>query len=83
MDAGAAVLIRNGKITSLMQISEYVYSGLPMADERGFALLAGSIEEWNAFIEESHNLKEEERAEFQNRWFAFEVFRKIVCKGYP
>ncbi|MDR1164755.1 MAG: 50S ribosome-binding GTPase [Deltaproteobacteria bacterium] len=42
----AAVLIREGAVADIMPLEKYSYGGFPLVNGRGFAIKAGSAEEW-------------------------------------
>ncbi len=75
----AAVLIREKKIADIIPLSDYHYIGLPVLDERGFALSIKSSADLDAFKEEFKTIKESEKIEFHNKWSKFETYRKVIC----
>jgi sulfate adenylyltransferase subunit 1 len=78
IDSGAAILIRNREIQDIIRIEDYQYGGLPVLDERGFALRIKVEADCDNFLYEYKNLEEEGRLEFHNKWSKFETYRKIV-----
>ena len=78
-ESGAAVLIRNQKIQDIIRIEDYQYDGLPVLDERGFALRIKSEADLDNFLYEYKNVTDEKYSEFHNKWSRFETYRKIVC----
>jgi sulfate adenylyltransferase subunit 1 len=78
VDSGAAILIRNREIQDIIRIEDYQYGGLPVLDERGFALRIKVEADCDNFLYEYKNLEEENRLEFHNKWSKFETYRKIV-----
>lgn len=92
LEDAAAILIRNRKIWDIIKLEGYEYSGLPLLDERGFALKIRTqadfyrlVAEFKALnMEEGHSPMEEKhspmkRAAFHNKWSRFETYRRIVC----
>lgn len=75
----AVVLIRNREIQDIIPIGEYRYTGLPVVDERGFALKIGTKEELDNFLDEYRNLDKRNKISFHNKWSRFETYRRIVC----
>ncbi len=57
----------------------YHYSGLPVVDERGMALLVKNKADLEQFLQEAKEVTAENRSELHNKWFRFETYRKIVC----
>ena len=78
-DSSAAVLIRNQEIQDIISLNDYQYGGLPVLDERGFALKIKSEADLDNFLYEYKNLSSEKRSEFHNKWSKFETYRRIVC----
>ena len=75
----AAVTIRDGKIEKILPIADYNYIGLPVLDERGFALNIKKQADLKQFLEEFGAVKADARSDFHNKWFRFETYRRIVC----
>lgn len=75
----AAVLIRNASIKDIISLGEYEYSGLPLLDERGFALDVKSKTDLDLFLKECNHLDKDNRGAFVNKWSRFETYRSIVC----
>lgn len=75
----AAILIRNAEIADIIDLKDYEYAGLPILDERGFALDVKSKADFNNFLNEYNHLEKESRVAFVNKWSRFEVYRSIVC----
>lgn len=78
IEDSVAILIRNRKIKDIIPIKEYRYEGLPIIDERGFALKIRTWEDFNDYFLEFHNIKQENKAAFHNKWSKFETYRRIV-----
>ncbi|MCI5951434.1 MAG: GTP-binding protein [Anaerostipes sp.] len=77
--AKAAVLIRDKKIQDIIKLEEYQFGGLPVLDERGFALTIKNQKELKEFLAEFEETEEKNLSEFHNKWSRFETYRKIVC----
>ncbi|WP_333649828.1 sulfate adenylyltransferase subunit 1 [Lacrimispora sp.] len=75
----AAILIRSRKVRDIIKLDSYEYGGLPVLDERGFALKIGTEEELKEFLEEYKAVEKESRIAFYNKWSKFETYRRIVC----
>ena len=79
VEDGAAVLIRDSKVEDIITLDNYHYSGLPVVDERGMALLVKNKADLEQFLQEAKEVTAENRSELHNKWFRFETYRKIVC----
>lgn len=79
VDSNAAVLIRSRRVQDIIPLEDYQYMGLPVLDERGFALNIRCEADLNNFLYEHRNLEQEKRLEFHNKWSRFETYRRIVC----
>ena len=79
VESGAAVFIRNRKIEDIVPLSDYQYVGLPIMDEKGFALKIGVKAELDAYLKEYQGLQKSEKVEFHDKWSRFETYRRIVC----
>jgi sulfate adenylyltransferase subunit 1 len=79
VDDGVAVLIRNRQIFDIVSLKNYQYMGLPMLDERGFALKIRSEADLDNFLYEHKNVDKDNRLEFHNKWSKFETYRRVVC----
>lgn len=75
----AAILIRSRKVRDIIRLDSYQYGGLPVLDERGFALKIGTEEELKEFLEGYKAVEKEGRIAFYNKWSKFETYRRIVC----
>ena len=75
----AAILIRSRKVRDIIKLDSYQYGGLPVLDERGFALKIGTEEELKEFLEGYKAVEKESRIAFYNKWSKFETYRRIVC----
>lgn len=78
LEDSVAVLVRNRTILDIISLDDYGYSGLPILDERGFAIKIGSKEDLLNCLEEYKNMAGNKIA-FQNKWSKFETYRRIVC----
>ena len=79
VDNNAVILIRNREVQDIIPLSEYQYQGLPVLDERGFALKIRSEADLDNFLYEHTHVTAETRLDFHNKWSKFETYRRIVC----
>ena len=79
VDNNAVILIRNQTVADIITLSEYQYQGLPVLDERGFALKIRSEADLDNFLYEHAHVTAENRLDFHNKWSKFETYRRIVC----
>ena len=79
VDNNAVILIRNQEVQDIIPLSEYQYHGLPVLDERGFALKIRSEADLDNFLYEHAHVTAETRLDFHNKWSKFETYRRIVC----
>ncbi len=79
LDDSVAVLVRNQIIFDIISLDDYSYSGLPILDERGFALKIGSKEDLSECLREFNDLGANNKIAFHNKWSKFETYRRIVC----
>lgn len=79
LDDDAAVLIRDRKVFDIIPLSEYRYQGLPVLDEKGFALQIHGGADMEDIIKEYRETASDKKQEFHNKWFRFETYRRIVC----
>lgn len=81
VESDVAILVRNRKITDILHLSDYEYIGLPVLDEKGFALNIAVKDDLDRFIEEYKNTENDKKIEFHNKWSKFETYRIIVCSS--
>lgn len=79
VESGVAVLIRNRKIEDIIALSDYHYIGLPLVDEKGFALKITVKEELEQFLSEYQKIDKTKKVEFHDKWSKFETYRRIIC----
>lgn len=79
VEDSVAVLIRNAKIADIISIDVYEYGGLPVLDERGFALHIKSQADVDNYLYEYKQLSSDKKMTFVNKWSRFEGYRRIVC----
>jgi sulfate adenylyltransferase subunit 1 len=79
VDDGVAILIRNQHVFDIVSLKDYQYMGLPILDERGFALKIRSEADLDNFLYEHKNVDKDNRLEFHNKWSKFETYRRVVC----
>lgn len=72
----AAVKVREQKITEIIPLADYRYSGVPLVNEHGFEIKAGSQKEFEEFLEVSENYTEE--TAFWNTWMRFAAYRDVI-----
>lgn len=77
---GIAVNIRSRKITQIIPVEEYEYSGVPVVNGRGFEVLVNSSDETKQFLNEYSQINERERNSFFAKWLKFDTYRKVVWK---
>lgn len=56
LEDNAAVLIRDKKVLDIIPLDKYAFMGLPVVDERGFALEIRSNDDYQQFLEEFKGL---------------------------
>lgn len=74
-----AVLIRNAKVADIISVDAFEYDGLPILDERGFALHIKSQADVDNYLYEYKQLSSDKKMAFVNKWSRFEGYRRIVC----
>ena len=79
LEDDAAVLIRDRRVADIIPLSQYQFMGLPILDEKGFAVRVSVKDEADRYIQTYKTLNEQEKMEFHNKWTRFETYRKIVC----
>lgn len=79
VESGAAVFIRNRQIQDIIKLDEYQFMGLPVLDERGFTLSIKNKKDLDEFLRDYAENGGKSNSELHNKWFQFEVYRKIVC----
>lgn len=79
VENGVAILIRNRKVEDIIALADYNYIGLPLVDEKGFALKITVKEELDQFLADYKNLDKTKKVEFHDKWSKFETYRRIVC----
>lgn len=78
IEDSVAILIRNRKIKDIIPLEDYLYEGLPIIDERGFALKIRTWTDFENYQNEFRNIKQENKVAFLNKWSKFEAYRRIV-----
>ncbi|MGN0399566.1 MAG: HesA/MoeB/ThiF family protein [Blautia sp.] len=79
LENNGVVLIRGGQIQDIIKLQDYYFTGLPVLDERGFALIIKNQKDLEEFLKEYDRTEGKNVSEFHNKWFRFETYRKIVC----
>ena len=77
---GVAVQVRLGKIAAITALKDYVYTGEPLVNGRGFAIHVSSAEEYSQFIQAYEQKKGRLDAELFKKWMNFETYRQIVFR---
>ncbi len=78
LDSGAAISVRNGRVSDIVPISVYKYTGLPVINDKGFAIGIDSGEAAERFFSD---LAELERQVVYEKWMRFETYRRIIFTG--
>lgn len=79
-----AIQVRDGKISNIIPIKEYLYEGYPVVNGRGFGIKISSNDEAKELF---NNYKEvsgvggKDLAEFSNSWMVFDKYRSLVFNG--
>ena len=73
-----AVKIREGRVAELVAVTDYLYSGYPVTNGRGFEILVQSQEEIQQFLNEYNESDDRTEADFLNKWLKFDTYRKVV-----
>ncbi|MGL5086823.1 MAG: sulfate adenylyltransferase subunit 1 [Clostridium sp.] len=79
-----AIKIRDGIISSIIDISEYSYEGYPIVNGRGFGIRVSSLEETKELFKhycEASELGGKSLANFSNLWLVFDKYRSLVFNG--
>lgn len=79
VESDAAILIRNCRVKDIVRLSDYEYEGLPLIDERGFALKVQVKTDFDNFLYDYKIIGKENKLEFHNKWSKFEIYRRVVC----
>lgn len=79
IEYSTAITIRNRKIEDIIKLENYKYEGLPILDERGFAIKINTKADLDNFIYEYKHIDDENKINFYNKWSKFETYRRIVC----
>lgn len=73
-----AVKVRGKKVTEIISVADYKYSGLPVLNGRGFAVKVNSQSETESFLTEYRSA--DDKSDFYAKWTVFDVYRKIPLK---
>jgi sulfate adenylyltransferase subunit 1 len=79
VEDSVAILVRNAQIADIIHINDFEYDGLPILDEKGFALNIKSRADLDNFLYEYKHLENDTKVAFVNKWSKFETYRRIVC----
>lgn len=78
----AAVIIRAGKISAILPLSDYKYTGRPLVNGRGFGIKVQDAETLAAMLDAyrdlvSSHVEPRDRAAFSNRYFDLNKYRHL------
>ena len=73
-----AIKVRDRRIAAIVPISDYVYSGVPVVNGRGFEVLVRSSDDVQRFLSEYTQTDEQSKKQFFAKWVRFETYRKVV-----
>lgn len=73
-----AVKIVDKKVSEILKLSEYHYSGLPLTDDRGFAFHIFSQGELEEFLSTYYKDNSAEASALANKYLSFETYRRII-----
>ena len=73
-----AVQVREKKITAIVALNDYEYTGVPLINGRGFELKIADKAQAEQFLKELDELNGNLNSDFFNKWAVFEKYRKIV-----
>ncbi|MDR2504244.1 MAG: 50S ribosome-binding GTPase [Deltaproteobacteria bacterium] len=76
---GAAVKIRAGEVAEILPLADYRYEGLPLLNDRGFALMVRSRAEWQRCLADFSAGPPD--AELTAKWMNFTTYRSIPIAG--
>ena len=74
----AAIKVRDKKITDIIPVNEYKYSGVPVINGRGFEVLVSSVEDAAQFLAEYEQTNDSDRNAFFDKWMKFDTYRKVT-----
>lgn len=73
-----AIKIRDKIITEIISLDQYVFTGYPLTNGRGFAIQAFTEPEFEKFMKEYSETDERREVEFLNRWVKFDTYRRVI-----
>lgn len=76
------IKVRNRKITEILLLSDYEYTGYPLINGRGFALQIRSKDQFEAFKKQLAEIESPLESEFFNQWVKFETYRNVIFKDH-
>lgn len=77
---GVAVKVRERKITEILPVGEYKYSGAPVINGRGFEVRVTSDADAAQFLKEYDETPESAKNGFFEKWVRFDTYRKVVIQ---
>jgi sulfate adenylyltransferase subunit 1 len=75
---GVAIKVRDRKITDIVPTTAYTYDNVPVINGRGFAVLATSDAEIQAFLQEYAETNDDTQKAFFAKWVRFDAYRKVI-----
>lgn len=75
---GAAIKVREQKITDILPLSEYSYGAVPVINGRGFGVKVSSDDEVKEFLNEYAEIQGNSQNVFFEKWLRFDTYRKVV-----
>lgn len=75
----AVVKIRNKKISEIIKLNQYLYSGYPVVNGRGFEIKVSSEDDLKEFLCQ-YNKEDRNVSEIFNKWMKFETYRNVIFK---
>ncbi len=73
-----AVAVRGGKVTRILPVSEYEYSGVPVVNGRGFEVRVHSQQEVREFLADYDAYTHGEKEDFFSEWMRFDTYRSVT-----
>lgn len=77
-----AVKVRQQKISVIESLDDYVYSGYPIVNGRGFAVKVFTDDDINRFLKDYSQCKEkEDQGDLFNKWMTFDTYRTVIFQN--
>lgn len=74
----SVIQIRNKTVTQILNIGEYQYTGLPLVNERGYAIRVASIEDVNEYIDLYQRYNQRGGFKEYQKFLRYETYRGII-----